>query len=53
MDLVLRNTSSDLVQKDDLDQLPTNLQLTGHKAQVYSLDFHKDGNYLASAGFDR
>ena len=29
------------------------MQLLGHKAAVYSLDFSPDGEYMASAGFDR
>ena len=29
------------------------MQLLGHKAAVYSLDYSHDGEYMASAGFDR
>ena len=27
--------------------------LTGHEGEIYSAKFHPDGNFLASAGFDR
>lgn len=49
MSLILAE-SQNLVEKE---QVPETMQLTGHKAAVYSLDFSHDGEYMASAGFDR
>jgi Prp8 binding protein len=33
--------------------VPETLQLTGHKAAVYALEFAPNGSYMASGGFDR
>jgi Prp8 binding protein len=29
------------------------MQLTGHQGEIYTMKYSSDGQYLASAGFDR